>query len=185
MAIFIFYSVIDQGYIGLSLASCHKDKIWDLRAEFGHIWDHSRALVPMGTKSQIWDLILSIAFTSLPNTYIEFSIVTPNLLVMSCLSPSLISALPLFLIAHWRLQDEVKTMYWTGWQISCNISSSFSWMRPGRKGVSWFLQLPCNAFWYTPEERHSNWVHTCGLISFSPLGSWYALRLQRCNDTCK
>ena len=117
--------------------------------------------------------------------YWVFHRVTPNLLVMSYLFPPLISAFPLILIAHWRLQDEVKTMYWTGWQISCNISSSFSWMRPGRKGVSWFLQLPCNAFWYTPEERHSNWVHTCGLISFSSLGSWYALRLQRCNDTCK
>ena len=59
--------------IGVCLASCYKDEIWDLRAEFGLIWNHSRALVPTGTKSQIWDLILSIAFTSLPNTYIEFS----------------------------------------------------------------------------------------------------------------
>ena len=31
----IIYSAIDQGYIGLSLASCHKDEIWDLRAELG------------------------------------------------------------------------------------------------------------------------------------------------------
>ena len=96
----MIYIAINQGCMGLSLASCHKDKIWDLRAEFGHIWDHSRALVPMGTKSQIWDLILSIAFKSLPNTYIEFSIVTPSLLVMSCLFPPPISALPLILIAH-------------------------------------------------------------------------------------
>ena len=36
----IIYSAIDQGYIGLSLASCHKDEIWDLRAELGLIWDH-------------------------------------------------------------------------------------------------------------------------------------------------
>ena len=70
----IIYSAIDQGYIGLSFASCHKDEIWDLRAELGLIWDHFRALVPIGTKSQIWDLISSTAFTSLPNTYIEFSI---------------------------------------------------------------------------------------------------------------
>ena len=38
--------VIDQGYIGLSLASCHKDEIWDLQAELGFIWDHFRALGP-------------------------------------------------------------------------------------------------------------------------------------------
>ena len=74
----IIYSAIDQGYIGLSLASCHKDEIWDLRAEFGLIWNHSRALVPIGTKSQIWDLISSTAFTTLPNTYIEFSIELPQ-----------------------------------------------------------------------------------------------------------
>ena len=55
----INYSAIDQGYIGLSLASCHKDEIWDLRAELGLIWDHFRALVPIGTKSQIWDIITS------------------------------------------------------------------------------------------------------------------------------
>ena len=43
----IIYSAIDQGYIGLSLASCHKDEIWDLRAELGlNIWDHFRALIP-------------------------------------------------------------------------------------------------------------------------------------------
>ena len=48
----IIYSAIDQGYIGLSLASCHKDEIWDLGAELGLIWDHFRALVPIGTKSQ-------------------------------------------------------------------------------------------------------------------------------------
>ena len=65
--------------------------------------------------------------------YWVFHRVTPDLLVMSCLFPPLISAHPLILIAHWRLQDEVKTMYWTGWQISCNISGSSSWMRPGRK----------------------------------------------------
>ena len=58
----IIYSAIDQGYIGLSLASCHKDEIWDLRAELGLIWDHFRALVPIGTKSQIWDLITSTEF---------------------------------------------------------------------------------------------------------------------------
>ena len=58
----IIYSVIDQGYIGLSLASCHKDEIWDLRAELGLIWDHFRALVPIGTKSQIWDIITSTVF---------------------------------------------------------------------------------------------------------------------------
>ena len=55
----IIYSAIDQGYIGLSFASCHKDEIWDLRAELGLIWDHFRALVPIGTKSQIWDIIMS------------------------------------------------------------------------------------------------------------------------------
>ena len=55
----IIYSAIDQGYIGLSLASCHKDEIWDLRAELGLIWDHFRALVPIETKSQIWDIITS------------------------------------------------------------------------------------------------------------------------------
>ena len=49
----IIYSVIDQGYIGLGLASCHKDEIWDLWAELGLIWDHFRA------KSQIWDIIKS------------------------------------------------------------------------------------------------------------------------------
>ena len=31
----IIYSAIDQRYIGLSLASCNKDEIWDLRAELG------------------------------------------------------------------------------------------------------------------------------------------------------
>ena len=55
----IIYSAIDQGYIGLSLASCHKDEIWDLRAELGLIWDHFRALVPIGTKSQSWVIITS------------------------------------------------------------------------------------------------------------------------------
>ena len=55
----INYSAIDQGYIGLSLASCHKDEIWDLRAELGLIWDHFKALAPIGTKSQIWDLVTS------------------------------------------------------------------------------------------------------------------------------
>ena len=41
----IIHSAIDQGYIGLSLSSCHKDKdeIWDLGAELGLIWDHFRA----------------------------------------------------------------------------------------------------------------------------------------------
>ena len=30
----VIYSAIDQGYMGLSLASCHKDdEIWDLQAE--------------------------------------------------------------------------------------------------------------------------------------------------------
>ena len=58
----IIYSAIDQGYIGLSLASCHKDEIWDLRAELGLIWDHFRALVPIGTKSQSWDIITSTVF---------------------------------------------------------------------------------------------------------------------------
>ena len=57
----IIYSAIDQGYIGLSLASCHKDEIWDLRAELGLIWDHFKALAPIGTKSQIWDLVTSTA----------------------------------------------------------------------------------------------------------------------------
>ena len=47
----IIYTAIDQGYMGLSLASCHKDEIWDLRAELGLIWDHFRALVPIVTKS--------------------------------------------------------------------------------------------------------------------------------------
>ena len=47
----VIYSAIDQGYMGLSLASCHKDEIWDLRAELGLIWDHFRA------KSKIWDII--------------------------------------------------------------------------------------------------------------------------------
>ena len=55
----IIYSAIDQGYIGLSLASCHKDEIWDLWAELGLILDHFSALVPIGTKSQIWDIITS------------------------------------------------------------------------------------------------------------------------------
>ena len=71
------YSAIDQGYIGLSLASCHMDEIWDLRAKFGPIRDHSRALVPIGTKSQIWDLISSTAFKSLPNACIELPIDLP------------------------------------------------------------------------------------------------------------
>ena len=31
----IIYTAIDQGYMGLSFASCHKDEIWDLRAELG------------------------------------------------------------------------------------------------------------------------------------------------------
>merc|ERR1712240_704624 len=56
---FVIYSAIDQGYTGLSLASCQKDEIWDLRAELGLIWDHFRALVLIGTKSQIWDIITS------------------------------------------------------------------------------------------------------------------------------
>ena len=55
----IIYSDIDQGYMGLSLASCQKDEIRDLRAELGLIWDHFRALVPIGTKSQSWDIITS------------------------------------------------------------------------------------------------------------------------------
>ena len=38
--------------MGLSLVSCHKDEIWDLRAELGLFWDHFRALV-------LWDLITS------------------------------------------------------------------------------------------------------------------------------
>ena len=45
--------------MGLSLTSCHKDEIWDLRAELGLIWDHFKALAPIGTKSQIWDIIKS------------------------------------------------------------------------------------------------------------------------------
>ena len=53
----MIYSAIDQGYMALSLASCHKDEIWDLRAEWELIWDHFRALVPIGTKSKIWDII--------------------------------------------------------------------------------------------------------------------------------
>ena len=42
----MIYSAIHQGYQGLSLASCHKDEIWDLQAELGFIWDHFRALGP-------------------------------------------------------------------------------------------------------------------------------------------
>ena len=34
--------------IGVCLASCYKDEIWDLRTELGLIWEHFRALVPMG-----------------------------------------------------------------------------------------------------------------------------------------
>ena len=55
----IIYGGIDQGYTGLSLASCQKDEIWDLRAELGLIWDHFKTLSPIGTKSQIWDIITS------------------------------------------------------------------------------------------------------------------------------
>ena len=36
---FVFiYSAIDQGYIGLSLASCHKDEIWDLFGGILGLW---------------------------------------------------------------------------------------------------------------------------------------------------
>ena len=58
----IIYSAIDQGYIGLSLASCHKDEIWDLRAEWGLIWDHFRALVPTGTNFPKRALFLLFGF---------------------------------------------------------------------------------------------------------------------------
>ena len=58
----IIYSVIDQGYIGLSLASCHKDEIWDLPAELGLIWDHFRALVPTGTNFPKRALFLLFGF---------------------------------------------------------------------------------------------------------------------------
>ena len=32
-------------------------EIWDLKAKLGLNWDHFRTLVPIGTKSQIWDFI--------------------------------------------------------------------------------------------------------------------------------
>ena len=44
----IIYNAIDQGYMGNNLASCHKDKIWDFRAEMGLIWDHFRAFSQLG-----------------------------------------------------------------------------------------------------------------------------------------
>ena len=59
IACFFCYNLHFQGYIWLSLASCHKDEIWDLWAELGLILDHFSALVPIGTKSQIWDIITS------------------------------------------------------------------------------------------------------------------------------
>ena len=40
----VIYSAFDQGYMGLSLASCHMNEIWDWRAELGPIWDQ----VPLG-----------------------------------------------------------------------------------------------------------------------------------------
>ena len=69
----IIYSAIDQEYIKLSLASCNKDEIWDLRAELGLTWDHFRALVPIGTMSQIWDIITSTVLVIL-----IFSFPRPN-----------------------------------------------------------------------------------------------------------
>ena len=62
----IIYSAIDQGYIGLSLASCHKDEIWDLGAElgpfqgFGPNWDQ----VPnLGHHSKHCSCYLDILFS--------------------------------------------------------------------------------------------------------------------------
>ena len=52
----IIYSAIDQGYIGLSLASCQKDEIW---AELELIWDlawHLATRMKFGTCEQNWDL---------------------------------------------------------------------------------------------------------------------------------
>ena len=38
--------------------------IWDLELKLGLNWDHFRTLVPIGTKSQIWDLTASYTFIS-------------------------------------------------------------------------------------------------------------------------
>ena len=38
------------------------NEIWDLQAELGLIWDHFRSLVPIRTKSQIWDITTSTIF---------------------------------------------------------------------------------------------------------------------------
>ena len=48
--------------MGLSLASCHKDEIWDLQTELGLIWDHFRALVPTGTNFPKRALFLLFGF---------------------------------------------------------------------------------------------------------------------------
>ena len=71
----MIYNAIDQGYMGLSLASCQNYEMWELRAELGLIWDHFRALIPIGTKSQIWDLITIIVLV----IWI-FSFLRPNFL---------------------------------------------------------------------------------------------------------
>ena len=50
----IIYSAIDQGYIGLSLASCHKDEIWgeqnwDLYGTISRLWPQLGPIPKFGT----------------------------------------------------------------------------------------------------------------------------------------
>ena len=47
------------GIWDFALTSGYKGEIWDLQAKLGLFWYHFRTLVPIGTKSQIWDLVTS------------------------------------------------------------------------------------------------------------------------------
>ena len=65
----IIYSAIDQGYIGPSLASCHKDEIWgeqnwDLYGTISRLWPQLRPSPKFGTSLQA--LFLLFGFFSFP-----------------------------------------------------------------------------------------------------------------------
>ena len=51
-----------------------KSEIWDLEVKLGRFWDHFGTLVPFGTKSQIWDLIIA------PASRTPFRLVPPSCL---------------------------------------------------------------------------------------------------------
>ena len=55
ICILVSYIFQIQVKIHLFSIGTHRNEIWDLKAKLGLFWGLLRSLVPIGTKSQIWD----------------------------------------------------------------------------------------------------------------------------------